>query len=210
MSGGVDSSVAALLLVQQGFSVAGAYMKNWINEEDILGQCPWQDDIDDARAAAEIIGIDFQVVNFMKEYRENVVSYLVEGYRNGLTPNPDVMCNNEIKFGVFLDYARQRGFDAVATGHYCQKSENDDQTCDILEGADKNKDQSYFLAMLKQEQIQRAEFPIGHLKSLRCGLWPAATASPMPTKKTARESVLSAGFAWEIFWKNLSPTNPGT
>ncbi len=96
MSGGVDSSVAALLLVQQGFSVTGAYMKNWVNEEDLLGQCPWQDDINDARAAAESIGIDFHIVNFMKEYRENVVSYLVEGYRNGMTPNPDVMCNIEI------------------------------------------------------------------------------------------------------------------
>ncbi len=132
MSGGVDSSVAALLLVQQGFSVAGAYMKNWMNEEDILGQCPWQQDIHDARAAAETIGIDFEVVNFMKKYRENIVGPLVEGYRNGLTPNPDVMCNREIKFGVFLDYASRRGFNSVATGHYCRKSENEDRTCEIL------------------------------------------------------------------------------
>ena len=209
MSGGVDSSVAALLLVQQGFSVAGAYMKNWINEEDILGQCPWQDDIDDARAAAEIIGIDFQVVNFMKEYRENVVSYLVEGYRNGLTPNPDVMCNNEIKFGVFLDYARQRGFDAVATGHYCQKSENDDQTCDILEGADKNKDQSYFLAMLKQEQIQRAEFPIGHLKKPQVRALARSYGLPNADKKDSQGICFVGRVCLGDFLEKFIPDKPG-
>ena len=101
MSGGVDSSVAALVLKQQGCAVAGAYMKNWINEDQVIGHCPWEEDIADARRVAEQIGIEFQVVNLMQDYRERVVQYLLDGYARGLTPNPDVMCNREIKFGVF-------------------------------------------------------------------------------------------------------------
>ncbi|GAB1488016.1 tRNA 2-thiouridine(34) synthase MnmA [Opitutaceae bacterium] len=184
MSGGVDSSVAALLLKQQGHDVTGAYMKNWINEDNIIGHCPWQQDIDDARAVAEQIGIPFQVVNLMKDYRERVVGYLLDGYRRGLTPNPDVMCNREIKFGVFRAWARDHGFPVVATGHYArrrvvtaegnssanpQRRENQESAsgnlpqCHLLEGADKNKDQSYFLALLSQEQLRDARFPIGDL-----------------------------------------------
>jgi tRNA-specific 2-thiouridylase len=123
MSGGVDSSVAALLLKQQGYDIAGAYMKNWINEDNVIGECPWQQDIDDARASAERLGIEFRVVNLMHEYRSRIVDYLLEGYQRGLTPNPDVMCNREIKFGVFLQWARDHGFDAVATGHYARRVE---------------------------------------------------------------------------------------
>ena len=163
MSGGVDSSVAALLLKQQGHEIEGVYMKNWINEDEILGECPWEQDIVDARAAAEAIGIPFHVENFIGEYRDRVVAYLLEGYRTGITPNPDVMCNREMKFGVLLDYALAHGFERVATGHYCQRRDNPDGTADILEGADKNKDQSYFLALLGQHQVSRACFPIGHL-----------------------------------------------
>ncbi|HEY5552118.1 MAG TPA: tRNA 2-thiouridine(34) synthase MnmA, partial [Opitutaceae bacterium] len=121
MSGGVDSSVAALLVACSGAHVEAAYMKNWINEDEIIGDCPWMEDIEDARACAEAIGIPFRVVNLMTDYKERVVSYLLDGYRRGLTPNPDVMCNREIKFGVFLDYARTNGFDAVATGHYARR-----------------------------------------------------------------------------------------
>jgi tRNA-specific 2-thiouridylase len=164
MSGGVDSSVAAALLLRQGHEVAGAYMKNWINEENILGDCPWQQDIEDARAVAGKLGIPFRVVNLMNEYRERVVKYLLEGYQAGITPNPDVMCNREMKFGVFLDYAKDQGFDAVATGHYARRSDAADGTARILEGADRNKDQSYFLALLRQEQIRHAIFPIGDLQ----------------------------------------------
>jgi tRNA-specific 2-thiouridylase len=187
LSGGVDSSVAALLLKQQGHDVTGAYMKNWINEDNIIGDCPWQQDIADARAVAERIGIEFHVVNLMQDYRERVVAYLLDGYARGLTPNPDVMCNREVKFGVFLAWARDHGFSAVATGHYAQRLEGRDgrparpgSTVDsafpdgptgrpslpcveLREGADKNKDQSYFLALLNQEQIRAARFPIGHL-----------------------------------------------
>lgn len=159
MSGGVDSSVATALLVREGHEVVGAYMKNWINEEGIIGHCPWEEDIVDARAVADQLGIEFHVVNLMKEYRERVVKYLLEGYQDGITPNPDVMCNREMKFGVLWDWARERGFDGIATGHYARKG--DSQT--ILRGADGNKDQTYFLAMMQPEQVRIAHFPIGHL-----------------------------------------------
>ena len=121
MSGGVDSSVAALLLHRQGLPVEGAYMKNWINEENILGDCPWQQDIEDARTVAEALQIPFRVVNLMREYRARVVEYLLKGYQTGITPNPDAMCNREMKFGVFLELARAAGFNAVATGHYARR-----------------------------------------------------------------------------------------
>jgi tRNA-uridine 2-sulfurtransferase len=176
MSGGVDSSVAAALLVRQGHDVVGAYMKNWINEENIIGHCPWQEDIEDARAVAEQLGIDFHVVNLMKDYRDKVVKYLLQGYQDGITPNPDVMCNREMKFGVLWEWARDQGFDAIATGHYARKiqgsavesvgsivSKYANLEPHILRGIDRNKDQTYFLAMLRPEQVRIAEFPIGHL-----------------------------------------------
>ncbi len=177
MSGGVDSSVTALRLKQQGHDVVGAYMKNWINEDNIVGDCPWLRDIDDARAVADHLGIEFHVVNLMRDYREKIVDYLLDGYARGLTPNPDIMCNREIKFGVFRTWAREHGFAAVATGHYARRVEwperpardqeihgrNAGATFHLLEGADKNKDQSYFLALLSQAQLADARFPIGHL-----------------------------------------------
>jgi len=159
MSGGVDSSVAAAMLVREGHDVSGAYMKNWINEENIIGNCPWQEDIVDARAVAEQLGIEFRVVNLMQEYREKVVKYLLEGYQAGITPNPDVMCNREMKFGVLWEWAKDQGYDAIATGHYARRT--DDSA--ILRGLDPNKDQTYFLAMLTQEQARIARFPIGNL-----------------------------------------------
>lgn len=166
LSGGVDSSVAAYILKEAGYDVSSAYIKTWMNEEgsDLFADCPWQAEIKHAQAAADHMGIEFEVINLIKDYRERVVKYLVEGYRNGITPNPDIMCNREMKFGVFLDYALKEGFDGIATGHYCQRQENPDGTFDILEGFDKNKDQSYFLALVKQEQLKHAVFPIGHLE----------------------------------------------
>ncbi len=181
MSGGVDSSLATALLVRQGHDVTGAYMKNWINEECIIGHCPWEEDITDARAVADQLNIEFHVVNLMHEYRERVVKYLLEGYQSGITPNPDVMCNREMKFGVLWDWAKERGFDAIATGHYAQKGSsvlssqfpvqngeprtvNRELDSDaIYRGADPNKDQTYFLAMMQPEQARIAQFPIGHL-----------------------------------------------
>ena len=163
MSGGVDSSVAAALLVREGHEVTGAYMKNWINEENVIGHCPWQEDIEDARAVADQLGIDFQVVNLMKDYRERVVKYLLEGYQAGITPNPDVMCNREMKFGVFWEWAREQGFDAIATGHYARREEWTGEGPVVLRGKDPNKDQTYFLAMMRPEQVEIARFPVGHL-----------------------------------------------
>lgn len=163
MSGGVDSSAATALLIEEGHDVTGAYMKNWINEDAIAGHCPWQQDIEDARAVAGKLGIEFRVVNLMRDYKERVVRYLLEGYRNGVTPNPDVMCNREMKFGVFLDYALAEGFEAVATGHYARTRLRADGTTDILCGRDPNKDQTYFLALLRQRQAAHARFPIGGL-----------------------------------------------
>ncbi len=161
LSGGVDSSVAALLLKEQGYNVSGAYIRTWMNEEMPLGDCPAQQDIEDARAVAKHLKIDFEIVNLVNEYREHVVRYLVEGYKNGITPNPDIMCNREMKFGIFQKYALKQGFDALATGHYVRKNQNAKGTFDILQGVDPNKDQSYFLALLRQEQIKHVLFPLG-------------------------------------------------
>ncbi len=167
MSGGVDSSVAALLLRDQGVPVEGAYMKNWINEDNIIGDCPWEQDITDARRVADQLGIPFRVVNLMEDYRDRVVAYLLDGYKSGLTPNPDVMCNREIKFGVLRQWAREHGFSAVATGHYARRAplppDGAGENFALLEGADPGKDQSYFLALLSQDQLRDARFPVGDL-----------------------------------------------
>lgn len=164
LSGGVDSSVAALLLKEQGYQVSGAYIRTWMNEEMPLGDCPAQQDIEDARAVAKHLGIDFEVVNLVNEYRQHVVHYLVEGYKNGITPNPDSMCNREMKFGIFKQYALKQGFDALATGHYVRKQQDSEGRFDLLQGIDPNKDQSYFLALLQQEQIQEVLFPLGNYR----------------------------------------------
>lgn len=163
MSGGVDSSVAAYLLKEAGYEVSAAYIKVWMNESDVFGRCPAQQDIDDGSAVAKQLGIDYEVINLIDEYRSHVVDYLVEGYRRGVTPNPDMLCNREVKFGVFLRWALENGFDAVGTGHYCQRLIDSDGNAFIHEGLDRNKDQSYFLALLKQHQIQKGRFPLGEL-----------------------------------------------
>ncbi|MEM9282693.1 MAG: tRNA 2-thiouridine(34) synthase MnmA [Verrucomicrobiota bacterium] len=162
MSGGVDSSVAAALLLEQGHEVVGAYMKNFTNEEQLPGDCPWEQDIVDARAVCDFLGIEFRILSLMDEYRDRVVDYLLSGYREGITPNPDVMCNREMKFGIFREFAVAQGFDHVATGHYAQVKRNEDGSVDVWRGAE-GKDQTYFLALLQQEQLQPALFPIGHL-----------------------------------------------
>jgi len=209
MSGGVDSSLATALLVEQGHDVVGAYMKNWINEENILGDCPWQQDIEDARAVAQRLGLEFRVVNLMKEYRSRVVNYLLEGYRGGVTPNPDVMCNREIKFGVFLDHALENGFDCVATGHYAQVRRNGDATTDILRGADPNKDQTYFLALLQQPQARHALFPIGHL--LKPQVREAALRLGLPTaaKKDSQGICFIGNVKMADFLRAFVPDDPG-
>ncbi len=163
LSGGVDSAVAAALLIEQGHEVAAGYMKNWINEEGIPGDCPWQQDIEDGRAIAKSLGIEFRVIDLIDSYKDRIVEYLIEGYRSGVTPNPDVWCNREMKFGVFLDYALSQGFESVATGHYARRRTLSDGTAAILRGADPNKDQSYFLSLMTQRQAAHALFPTGEM-----------------------------------------------
>lgn len=168
LSGGVDSSVSAYLLKEQGYEVIGLFMKNWHDDSvTISDECPWLEDSNDAMLVAEKLGIPFQTVDLSAQYKERIVDYMFREYENGRTPNPDVLCNREIKFDIFLDMALQLGADYVATGHYCQKDsfEQDGSTIYQLKaGADDNKDQSYFLCQLTQEQLSRALFPIGHLQ----------------------------------------------
>ena len=209
MSGGVDSSVAAALLVEQEHEVVGAYMKNWINEENIAGDCPWQQDIEDARAVADTLGIEFRVVNLMREYRSRVVDYLIRGYENGITPNPDVMCNREMKFGGFLDYALGEGFESVATGHYARLRRNDDGSCDILRGADPNKDQSYFLALLEQHQVRRALFPIGDLPKPPVRALARAQRLPVAEKKDSQGICFIGQVKMADFLRAFVKDNPG-
>ncbi len=163
LSGGVDSAVAAALMVEQGHEVAAGYMKNWVNDEGIPGDCPWEQDIEDAHAVARKLGIEFRVIDLIDSYRDRIVDYLVEGYRSGITPNPDVWCNREMKFGVFLDYALAQGFERVATGHYARRRVLPNGQAAILRGADPNKDQSYFLSLMTQRQVAHAEFPTGEM-----------------------------------------------
>lgn len=168
LSGGVDSSVAAYLLKEQGYDVIGLFMKNWHDDSvTISEECPWLEDSNDALIVAEKLGIPFQTVDLSVEYKERIVDYMFREYEMGRTPNPDVLCNREIKFDVFLKIALQLGADFVATGHYCRKGTilNPDgtETYQLLAGKDKNKDQSYFLCQLSQSQLSQTLFPIGEL-----------------------------------------------
>ncbi|GAA4974772.1 tRNA 2-thiouridine(34) synthase MnmA [Algibacter aquimarinus] len=167
LSGGVDSSVAAYLLKQQGYEVIGLFMKNWHDDSvTISDECPWLDDSNDAMLVAEKLNIPFQTVDLSEEYKERIVDYMFHEYEKGRTPNPDVLCNREIKFDVFMKIALELGADYVATGHYCRKGvieKNGETIYQLLAGVDINKDQSYFLCQLSQEQLSKALFPIGEL-----------------------------------------------
>ncbi|MDH7447018.1 tRNA 2-thiouridine(34) synthase MnmA [Aquimarina sp. 2201CG14-23] len=167
LSGGVDSSVAAYLLKEQGYEVIGLFMKNWHDDSvTISDECPWLDDSNDALLVAEKLGIPFQTVDLSEEYKERIVDYMFNEYERGRTPNPDVLCNREIKFDVFLKIALSLGADYVATGHYCRKdtiTQNGKEVHRLLAGKDSNKDQSYFLCQLSQEQLSKTLFPVGEL-----------------------------------------------
>ena len=167
LSGGVDSSVAAYLLKEQGYEVIGLFMKNWHDDSvTISNECPWLEDSNDAMLVAEKLGIPFQVVDLSEQYKERIVDYMFREYKMGRTPNPDVLCNREIKFDVFMKIALELDADFVATGHYCRKGvleKEGEKIYQLLAGADGNKDQSYFLCQLSQEQLATSLFPIGEL-----------------------------------------------
>lgn len=201
--------MAAALLVEQGHEVAAAYMKNWVNEEDIPGQCPWEQDAADAEAVARHLGIPFRVVDMVQEYKNRIVLYLLNGYEDGITPNPDVMCNREMKFGVFLHYARGAGFEAVATGHYARRAPGPDGGWDIWEGLDGNKDQSYFLALLRQDQVVAARFPIGHLTKPEVRQQARRLGLPVAEKKDSQGICFIGKVKMADFLAAYVPEKPG-
>jgi tRNA-specific 2-thiouridylase len=163
LSGGVDSAVATALLVEQGYDITGVFMKNWSGDEyGIQTDCPWKKDQEDAEAVCKKLNIPFMSYNFEKEYKQKVVEYFFSEYKSGRTPNPDVMCNKEIKFGIFLKKAIEMGANMIATGHYARVKQNkNSKGYELLKGVDSNKDQSYFLCDLTQEQLKYSIFPIG-------------------------------------------------
>ena len=168
LSGGVDSSVTAYLCQKLGYEVIGLFMKNWHDDSvTISDDCPWLEDSNDAMIVAEKLGIPFQTVDLSKDYKERIVDYMFAEYEKGRTPNPDVLCNREIKFDVFMDIAVSLGADFVATGHYCRKDSfqrNGKTIYRLLAGKDKNKDQSYFLCQVSQQQLAKTVFPVGELQ----------------------------------------------
>lgn len=168
LSGGVDSSVAAKRLLDEGYEVIGLFMKNWHDDSvTISDECPWLEDSNDALLVAQKLGIPFQTIDLSEQYKERIVDYMFNEYERGRTPNPDVLCNREIKFAIFLKIAMELGADYVATGHYCRKSSraiSGKEVFSLLAGKDINKDQSYFLCQLSQEQLSKALFPIGDLQ----------------------------------------------
>jgi tRNA-specific 2-thiouridylase len=205
----VDSSAAAALLIEQGHEVAGGFMKNWINAEGLPGDCPWESDLEDALAVARKLGIEFRVVDLIDQYKARIVDYLVEGYRSGITPNPDVWCNREMKFGVFLDYAREQRFEAVATGHYARRRTLSDGGPAILRGADPNKDQSYFLALMTGDQAAHAMFPAGEL--LKPEVREVARRHGLPTaeKKDSQGICFIGEIKMSDFIRHYIPDRPG-
>ena len=187
LSGGVDSSVAALLLKRQGYDVFAMFMQNWHDTEGTLhGDCEWEEDKFVAELVARKIGIPFYFVDLSGEYRQRVVDYMFDEYAHGRTPNPDVLCNSEIKFDAFLQKARALGADMVATGHYCRKDQAPDGSWRLLEGIDPGKDQSYFLCRLTQEQLACAMFPIGGMLKSEVRALAAEADLPSADKKDSQ------------------------
>lgn len=209
LSGGVDSAVAAALLVEQGHEVVGGYMKNWMNEEGIPGDCPWEQDIEDGRVVARALGIEYRVIDLIDSYKAKIVEYLVNGYCEGLTPNPDVWCNREMKFGVFLDYALSQGFEAVGTGHYARRRILSNGQAAILRGADPNKDQSYFLSLMTAFQAKHALFPTGEMLKPEVRVTARRFALPVAEKKDSQGICFLGQVKMSDFLAHYLPDKPG-
>ena len=204
MSGGVDSSVAALLLKEQGYDVIGVFMKNW-EEKDENGVCTAESDWRDVRDVCDLIGIPYYSVNFAREYWDRVFSYFLDEYRAGRTPNPDVLCNREIKFRAFLDFAMQLGASRMATGHFVQTNEQGD----LLRGADSQKDQSYFLYMLHREQLKKAVFPVGGMTKAEVRRIAAERGLPVSQKKDSTGVCFIGERKFKQFLQTYLPAQPG-
>jgi tRNA-specific 2-thiouridylase len=207
MSGGVDSSVAALLLQRAGYDVVGLFMKNWEDDDDDE-HCSTRQDLIDAAAAADVIGVPLEAVNFAAEYRERVFASFLAEYAAGRTPNPDVLCNAEIKFRAFLDHALQLGAQRIATGHYAQLREADGKA-QLRRGADGAKDQSYFLHRLTQAQLSRVMFPIGHLKKTDVRRIAAEAGLPNHAKKDSTGICFIGERPFRAFLNRYLPKTPG-
>jgi tRNA-specific 2-thiouridylase len=207
MSGGVDSSVAAWLLKEQGYDVLGLFMKNWEDDDDD-DYCTTREDLIDAVSVADIIGIDMEAVNFSKEYKDRVFENFLSEYRAGRTPNPDVLCNAEIKFRCFLDHALALGAERIATGHYARVRE-DDGTFRLLKAADLSKDQSYFLYRLNQAQLSKSLFPLGHMLKKDARALAKKIGLPVHDKKDSTGICFIGERPFRQFLSRYMPTQPG-
>jgi len=206
MSGGVDSSVSALLLKRQGYRVIGLFMKNW--EEDADGKCCAASDFEDVASVCEKLDIPYYTVNFTQEYQEKVFKEMLQGLQEGITPNPDILCNREIKFGVFLQKAKKLGADFLATGHYC-KTKVIDGNVHLLKGTDLQKDQSYFLSAVKEEALKEVLFPIGEMRKSEVRKLAAQAALPTATKKDSTGICFIGKREFKDFLSNYLPFQPG-
>ncbi len=207
LSGGVDSSVAATLLLEQGYRVDGVFMKNW-EDDDSDGYCPAEQDFQDAKSVCEQLGVSLQAVNFAQAYRDNVFHHFLQEYRAGRTPNPDVLCNREIKFKVFLQHALSRGAERIATGHYARVAETDGRF-QLLKARDRNKDQSYFLYTLGQQQLSRTLFPLGELNKKEVRAIAAQNGLVTHAKKDSTGICFIGERNFREFLSRYLPAQPG-
>ncbi len=206
MSGGVDSSVCALLLKEQGYEVSGLFMKNWEDYPD--GNCPAAEDARDVMAVCDVLGIEMDGVNFAQEYRDRVFAYFLEEYKAGRTPNPDILCNKEIKFKAFLDHALAHGADKIATGHYARIEERDGRF-HLLKAADRNKDQTYFLYTLGQKQLAKTLFPLANLPKPEVRRLAAEAQLPNHAKKDSTGICFIGEFKFKAFLNRYLPAQQG-
>jgi len=209
ISGGVDSAVSAMLLQEEGHEVEAVYVRTWEHEDDLLGDCPGAKDLKDAEEVSAQLKIPFRVVNYSEFYRQEVVQPMVEGYADGITPNPDILCNKQMKFGALMKYAKEENFDALATGHYCIQKINRSNQAELWEGRDKNKDQSYFLARLTQEQIRYARFPIGKFEKKEIRALAKKANLPVADKKDSQGICFLGKVKVPDFLSHFIQENPG-